>query len=115
MNLSPGWIDVLRAAGHDAVHWSSVGTANAKDIEILRAARNELQVLLTHDLDFAVLLAQSRGTGPSVLQVRTQDVLPDAIGDLILSVLRVHEAALNAGALVSVDESSSRVRILPIK
>lgn len=115
MNLSPSWVGVLQAAGHDALHWSNVGAAGAADLEILQHARHASQVLLTHDLDFAVLLALSRGTGPSVLQVRTHDVLPSAIGELILSVLEVHEAAFDAGALVSVDESSSRVRILPIK
>lgn len=56
----------------------------------------------------------TRQTGPSVLQVRTHDVLPEAIGALVLSVLTEHADVLEQGALVSVDEASARVRILPI-
>jgi predicted nuclease of predicted toxin-antitoxin system len=53
--------------------------------------------------------------GASVLQIRTQDLLPDAIGQLVLNVLIQFEAELMAGALVSVDASRARVKILPIR
>jgi predicted nuclease of predicted toxin-antitoxin system len=115
MNLSPLWVEVLRQAGHDATHWSSIGDPRAPDIEILEFARTHGQVVFTHDLDFAILLALTRQTGPSVLQVRTHDVLPDTIAALVLSVLADHAEALLRGALVSVDETSARVRVLPIK
>ena len=49
------------------------------------------------------------------LQIRTHDVLPDAIGAFVLSVLVDHSDAISRGALISVDEASTRVRILPIK
>jgi predicted nuclease of predicted toxin-antitoxin system len=49
-----------------------------------------------------------------VLQVRGQDVLPDHLEKLVVAALRQHEADLASGALVVVDESKSRVRILPI-
>jgi predicted nuclease of predicted toxin-antitoxin system len=115
MNLSPDWVEVLRHAGHDAMHWSVIGDARAADGEILRYAREHGQVLFTHDLDFAALLSSTRATGPSVLQIRTHDVLPDAIGKLVLEVLEDHAEALERGSLVSVDEASARLRILPIK
>ena len=35
MNLSPDWVAILKQAGHAAVHWSSVGSPNAKDRGIL--------------------------------------------------------------------------------
>ena len=115
MNLSPTWVEVLNRAGHDAVHWSTVGDARATDVRILEYARDQGQLLFMHDLDFSVLLASTRQTGPSVLQVRTHDVLPNAIGTLIVSVLNDHAGVLQQGALASVDEASARVRILPIK
>jgi predicted nuclease of predicted toxin-antitoxin system len=115
MNLSPDWVEVLRQAGHDAVHWSSCGAVDASDETILRLARDNGQLLFTHDLDFAALLAIARAVGPSVLQIRTHDVLPDAIAGLVLAVMRDHAVAIEQGALVSVDEASARVRILPIK
>jgi predicted nuclease of predicted toxin-antitoxin system len=71
-------------------------------------------VVFTHDLDFTTLLALSHATGPSVLQIRTQDVLPSAIGRLVIRVLQQHEAALTQGALVSVDDLRARIRILPL-
>jgi predicted nuclease of predicted toxin-antitoxin system len=115
MNLSPDWVDVLNGAGHDAIHWSSVGKATDDDSTILQWARQDSRLLFTHDLDFGALLASSRGTGPSVLQKRTHDVLPDAIGTLVLSVLTDHSDTISQGALISVDKASARVRILPIR
>ena len=115
MNLSPDWVAVLRDAGHDAVHWSSVGDVRARDTQILQFARDGEMLLFTHDLDFSTILASTRAVGPSVLQVRTHDVLPTAIRTLVLAVLEDHGTALRQGALVSVDEATARVRILPIK
>jgi predicted nuclease of predicted toxin-antitoxin system len=34
-NISPGLCSRLRAAGHEAVHWSSVGVPNARDEVII--------------------------------------------------------------------------------
>ena len=39
-----------------------------------------------------------------MIQVRTQDVLPDAVGSDVVRVLRTHAAALEQGAIVSVDK-----------
>jgi predicted nuclease of predicted toxin-antitoxin system len=115
MNLTPAWVEALNQAGHDAVHWSSLGSERAPDDEILQAAREQERVLFTHDLDFGALLSRTRHMGPSILQVRTHDVLPDAIGPIVVSVLEQYLDALRGGALISVDEASARVRILPIK
>ena len=43
-------------------------------------ARNNQHVVFTHDLDFGTMLALSHEAGPSVLQVRTEDTLPDYSG-----------------------------------
>lgn len=115
MNLSPDWVPFLRQNGFDALHWSAIGHATAADDEVLRWARENQAVVFTHDLDFGILLAHTQGTGPSVLQARTQDVTPARLGSLILSVLSTHGAALDAGALITVEEARARVRILPIR
>lgn len=114
MNLSPRWIEVLEAEGHEAVHWSTVGAPDAPDREIMAWAQRGGYVVFTHDLDFTALLAASGAAGPSVLQVRAQDVLPEAIGAPVLQALRQFERELGAGALVSVDPSRARVRVLPL-
>ena len=114
MNLSPEWQGFLHDNGFEAVHWSAIGAGNAPDTEIMQWARDNRCVVFTHDLDFGILLAHSKDRGPSVMQVRTQDVSPDHLGPLILSALRAHGEALESGALLTIDESKSRVRILPI-
>jgi len=35
MNLSPAWVRVLEEAGHSAIHWSTIGSLNAPDREVL--------------------------------------------------------------------------------
>ena len=115
MNLSPDWVVFLGAAGFESIHWSSIGDPRAKDTILMEWERTNGHVVSTHDLDFGTLLALTHATGPSVLQVRTQDILPDEIGDLVLSALRTHAAELEAGALLVIDESKLRVRILPLR
>ncbi len=115
MNLSPEWVAVLQTAGHDAIHWSNVGNPRATDAEILTWARQEERIVLTHDLHFGTLLALTRETGPSVLQVRTQDVTPSAISEMVAGVLKRFQSELERGALIVVEESRQRVRILPVK
>lgn len=71
-------------------------------------------VVFTHDLDFGMLLALTQGRGPSVVQIRTQDVLPDSIGPLVLRALTSARLRLEEGALVTIDAGRNRVRMLPI-
>ena len=115
MNLSPTWVRFLEENGFEAVHWSTTGEPTATDAVIMAWARNRGFVVVTHDLDFSALLASTEAFGPSVIQVRTQDVLPDAVGSDVVRVLRDHRAALDEGAIVSIDEVASRVRVLPIR
>ena len=115
MNLSPTWLRFLEENGFEAVHWSAAGEPTATDAAIMAWARDRGFVVITHDLDFSAILASTEARGPSVIQVRTQDVLPDAIGPDIVRVLRDQRGALDQGAIVSVDELTSRVRVLPIR
>ena len=71
-------------------------------------------VVLTHDLDFGAILAASRGVKPSVVQIRADNVSPEAIGVSVVSAMRQLEAELEVGALVTVEPARSRVRVLPI-
>jgi predicted nuclease of predicted toxin-antitoxin system len=114
MNLSPLWVTFFERHGWQATHWSSIGDPRAPDHEIMMWARVNNHVVFTHDLDFGTILAVTQADGPSVLQVRTQDVLPDHLGDLVLAALDQFRVLLEVGALITVDESASRARILPI-
>lgn len=64
MNLSPRWAAALTDAGCPATHWSQIGQANATNLEILRYAAANDYIVLTHDLDFATILAFTRGEKP---------------------------------------------------
>lgn len=71
-------------------------------------------VILTHDLDFGDILAATGAKAPSVVQVRSQDVLSERFQNLIINALRQFETALASGALIVIDESRSRARVLPL-
>jgi predicted nuclease of predicted toxin-antitoxin system len=114
MNLSPIWVQFLAAHGIEAVHWSTIGQATAPDSQILNHAASYGFVVFTHDLDFGMLLAAQKSRGPSVIQVRTQDVLPSAIGVVVLCAIEACRDHLESGAIVSVDLGQNRIRLLPI-
>ncbi|HXT21175.1 MAG TPA: DUF5615 family PIN-like protein [Thermoanaerobaculia bacterium] len=114
MNLSPLWVEALASAGITAVHWSAVGDPRASDDHIFRWARAEGFVVFTHDLDFGRLLALTGDAGPSVVQLRTHDLLPGTVGALVVAAVLDHRELLEQGALLVVDPASARVRILPI-
>ena len=77
-------------------------------------ARDNQAVVFTHDLDFGILRAHTQAGKPSVIQVRSQDVTPGHLGSVVVGVLSTHREIIEAGALITIDEARSRVRILPI-
>ena len=48
MNLSPRWASYLAAAGVDATHWSTVGSASASDDTVMAYAAANGYVVMTH-------------------------------------------------------------------
>jgi predicted nuclease of predicted toxin-antitoxin system len=115
MNLPPRWVAFLAANGIEAVHWSDVGDARATDATIMNWALDWGYSVLTHDLDFTAILALAGVVGPSIVQVRTQNILPESMGAVLVRVLFTHAVAFAAGAIITIDEVGARVRILPIQ
>lgn len=115
MNLSPRWTTLLREAGFDAAHWSTLGKYDAPDVEIMAYARHNGFIVLTHDLDFGAILAASKGEKPSVVQVRAEDVSPESIGVKVAAALRQMGSELESGALLTVDAGRTRMRLLPFR
>ena len=114
MNLSPVWVSFFEEHDVAAQHWSNLGDARASDRAIMDFARAGGFLLLTHDLDFGNILAVTGARGPSVIQVRTQDPTPEAVGKIILQALSNHAPQIERGALVTVEPQRMRVRILPL-
>ncbi len=112
MNLSPLWVSVFKNQGWKAVHWSTIGDPRAADTIIMNWARQHHYIVFTHDLDFGTLLAITHLDGPSVIQVRTEDVMPDSLSTRLIQILLQYETTLDKGALITVDETKNRLRIL---
>jgi predicted nuclease of predicted toxin-antitoxin system len=114
MSLSPQWVSYFEGHGIEAVHWSAIGAASAPDREILEFAAEQGYIIFTNDLDFGTLLHACRARRPSVFQVRTQDVLPSAIGADVLQAIQSVRMYLDQGALVTLDMGRRRLRLLPL-
>ena len=114
VNLSPEWAPFLAEHGWSAVYWADIGDPRAPDTAIMAWAREHQHVVLTHDLDFSALLALTQATGPSVLQVRGQQVLPEHLGVMVVAALGQFAADLESGAVVVVDRVRARVHVLPL-
>lgn len=97
MNLSPAWVEALRAMGVEATHWSTIGNPRASDRELLAYAKAGGYVVFTNDLDFGAILAASAASSPSVIQVRAADVTPTQLGTMVQSALTQYADWLDAG------------------
>ncbi len=107
MNLSPSWVERLARHRFEAVHWSSMGAATAPDVEILAWANEHHFVIITNDLDFSAILATGAVDGPSVVQVRTQDLLSDAAVSIVAKALEAHrDVSQSARLSITVTEAS---------
>ena len=114
MNLSPVWATILQEAGFETVHWSQVGKPTARDKEIFDWAAERGYVVITHDLDFGTILAHSFARGPSVIQIRANDLSPQLLQRILIGTLRNTASELEKGALVTLDLPGPRIRLLPL-
>ncbi len=71
-------------------------------------------VVLTHDLDFNAILAATHGDKPSVVQIRSEDLSPEVIGGPVIDALQQMAVELEEGALLTVDPTRTRLRVLPL-
>jgi predicted nuclease of predicted toxin-antitoxin system len=69
MPLTPDAVSHLQAAGHDAIHASSVGLAQATDREIIEIAQRDGRVVVTADLDYPRLVLLSDVAAPGIVLI----------------------------------------------
>jgi predicted nuclease of predicted toxin-antitoxin system len=105
----------LARHGFETVHWSTIGAATAPDRKILEWAHEHDFVVVTNDLDFSAILAAGAVDGPSVVQIRAQDLLSEGTISTVAKALEGHRDDVERGALLSIDEGGTRVRMLPLK
>jgi len=58
--------------------------------------------------------AATKGAKPSVVQIRADDVNPEAVGLRVVAAIRQATADLDSGALLTVDPERARLRVLPL-
>jgi predicted nuclease of predicted toxin-antitoxin system len=113
-NLSADAAVILRSRGMDAIHAREVGLETAADDKILVWCRTEERIVITLDADFHALLALAGARTPSVVRIRIEGLRDEALAALILRVIALSEADLQRGSVVTVTETSIRVRRLPL-
>ena len=115
MGISPKAAAFLRDLGHEASHLHEQGLHELPDPEIFAKARDEQAVLLTHDLDFADLVAASGARLPSVVIFRLRSMRPENVNRYLEILLEQHGDSLREGAVVSVTERRIRLRPMPLE
>jgi predicted nuclease of predicted toxin-antitoxin system len=115
MGVSMATVRALRQAGEEVVHLREEGLIKLPDDQILAKAKLEQRVILTFDLDFGGLLAAASGATPSVVLFRMRNQTPAAATPRLFRVLEACRTALEAGAIVIVEDEGYRLRYLPIR
>jgi predicted nuclease of predicted toxin-antitoxin system len=115
MNIPTIWERFLNQAGHEAIHWRTIGDIRADDTEIMAWAKVNNYIVFTHDLDFGSILYATNAKAPSVIQLRVEHILPEIVGDAVLETLSSASAKLKDGALITIDLRRHRIRLLPLR
>jgi hypothetical protein len=58
-------------------------------------------------------LVSTRASGPSVIQIRADDTRPEAHLDRVTDSLIKFSAAIEQGAIITIDPNKTRLHILP--
>jgi predicted nuclease of predicted toxin-antitoxin system len=114
MGISLKTVQYLKNRGHDIVHLRDEGLQRLSDDKIVLKAENEKRIILTCDLDFGTIMAFSGDIFPSIIIFRLSDFRPENINKHIDKILLESSKILEKGAVLSVNDTTYRVRILPI-
>jgi predicted nuclease of predicted toxin-antitoxin system len=115
MPVTPQVVAYLEAAGHGAVHASSVGLALASDTQILEVALGEGRVVVTADLDYPRLVATSKAAGPGIILFRGGAYSDADILRLLSRVLGRADQLDLEHSITVVERGRIRRRALPLR
>lgn len=113
MGVSIRVVEWLRAEGHDAAHLREEGLQRLPNGAIFEKADAEKRILLTFDLDFGEILALSGDHRVSVVLFRLRDARGVRQVERLRRLLMESSGALEAGAVIVVEDGRHRVRQLP--
>ncbi|MBU1297922.1 MAG: DUF5615 family PIN-like protein [Bacteroidetes bacterium] len=113
--LSPDVAEGLREAGYDVAHIRDYGMQSAEDEEILELALKEDRIIVSADTDFGTLLALYQKTKPSFILFRQSfHRRPSEQILLLTDNLPSLTEYLENGAIIVIEDTRVRIRILPI-
>ena len=113
--VSPLVAEMLRKAGHDAVHVRDYALQSAADIIIFERASKENRIIISADTDFGFLVARSKKRKPSVVIFHHSfPHRPQQQGKLLLDNLTQLSTALEQGSFIVFESRRIRIRTLPI-
>jgi predicted nuclease of predicted toxin-antitoxin system len=114
MGVSQRVVEWLRQQGHDAIHLRDQGLQRLPNGEIFTKAAAEQRIILTWDLDFTEILALSGTNTVSAVVFRLLNTRSTNVIRRLERVLTTSAQDLIEGAIISVEESRHRVRLLPL-
>ena len=114
VHFGSGLARLLEEKGHHCRLVSQVADLRSSDAFILSLARENNEIVLTHDLDFGTLLAFSQANQPSVVIFRIEKINNERFAELLLANWDLMKDPLEKGALVVIESHSVRIRELPI-
>jgi predicted nuclease of predicted toxin-antitoxin system len=113
-NIPPSLCPLWQEINWNASHANNLGLGGKSDVSIVEFAIQNEFVIITHDLDYSRIVSLSGKDKPSVLSFRLEKVSLNLLFELInLNKIQL-EHYLQKGALVSIDETGFRFRILPV-
>lgn len=115
MPASPELVHWLEEKGHEAVHAQDIGLGTSPDSKIMSRAVSEESIVITADLDFGTLLAQSGDTAPGVILFRGGNYSEVEMRELVARVLDTIDHNILQHAIAVVDKRRIRVTRLPLK
>jgi predicted nuclease of predicted toxin-antitoxin system len=115
MPVSATLISVLEAHGHEGVHASQLGLAQASDTELLTIARESERIIVTADLDFPRLLSLNSASEPGIIVFRGGNYSDTEMRELLDRVLQRVSVETLESSICIVDKKRIRVARLPIK
>jgi predicted nuclease of predicted toxin-antitoxin system len=92
-----------------------IGDAARERSSVVEKAQVDERILLTFDLGFGAILALGVLNRPTTVIFRLTDERADAVNQRLEAVISEQGAALQSGALILVEDTRYRMRLLPIR
>ena len=114
MGISWRVVEWLRNNEHEAIHLREQQLHRLPNGDIFVMAADDRRIILTWDLDFTEIVALSGPRIVSAVVFRLMNTRSENVIRRLERVLAESARDLEEGAIISVEESRHRVRLLPI-